>query len=135
MKACLIDSDIVSFYLKNNQQVMQHVDTYLATFGRLNVSIITYYEILSGLRFRDAHKRLDVFNLLMESNNVIPLTLEATDIASTLYATLRHAGTAVDDMDLLIASIALEHDWALVTHNQRHFGKIAGLELYDWTQP
>lgn len=135
MKACLIDSDILSFYLKDNQQVIQHVNAYMSTFGRLNISIITYYEILSGLRFRDAHKRLDVFNLLMESNNIIPLTLEAMDIASTLYATLRHAGTPIDDMDLLIASIALEHDWALVTHNQRHFGKIEGLELYDWTQP
>lgn len=135
MKECLIDSDILSFYLKNNQQVIQHVNTYLSTFDKLNISIISYYEILSGLRFRDAHKRIEVFRLLMESNNIIPLTLEATNIASGLYATLRHAGTPIDDIDLFIASIALEHNWALVTHNQRHFGKIDGLERYDWTQP
>jgi tRNA(fMet)-specific endonuclease VapC len=135
MKECLIDSDILSYYLKNNQQVIQHVNTYLSTFGRLNISIVTYYEILSGLKFRDTYKRLQVFDILITNNNIIPLSKEAVDISSALYASLRQAGTPIDDMDLLIAGTAREHNWALATHNQRHFGKIEGLELQDWTQP
>ncbi|MEM6430306.1 MAG: type II toxin-antitoxin system VapC family toxin [Deinococcota bacterium] len=135
MKECLIDTDILSYYLKNNQQVIQHVTTYLEIIGKLNISIVTYHEVLSGLKFRDAYKRLQAFNVLVASNNIIPLTKEAVDISSMLYASLRQAGTPIDDMDLLIAGTAREHNWALATHNQRHFGKIEGLELQDWTQP
>jgi predicted nucleic acid-binding protein len=41
----------------------------------------------------------------------------------------------MSDLDLQIASIALEQDAALVTHNQKHFSRmtdLAGLVLEDW---
>ena len=134
MKKCLIDTDILSYYLKKNAPFVDQFNRYIETVGELNISIINYYEVLSGLRFRDSHKRLQAFETLVANHNIIPLTETSIDIAATLYADLRQVGTAVDDMDLLIASVALEHDMALVTHNQRHFGKIDGLELQDWTQ-
>ena len=49
-----------------------------------------------------------------------------------LKAGLERAGNSLDDMDLQIASIAIEHNAILVTHNQRHFGRIDGLMLDDW---
>ena len=49
-----------------------------------------------------------------------------------LKATLEHAGTPLHDLDLQIASIAVEHNAILVTHNQRHFVRIEGLNLEDW---
>ena len=52
-----------------------------------------------------------------------------------LKAQLEQAGETLGDLDLQIASIALDHNAALVTHNQKHFSRLAnlaGLTLEDW---
>lgn len=38
----------------------------------------------------------------------------------------------MDDIDLLIAGIAIENDMILVTNNERHFGRIPGLKIENW---
>jgi len=43
-------------------------------------------------------------------------------------------GEAIDDIDILIAGIALTHKMILVTNNIRHFGKIAGLKIENWNE-
>lgn len=50
-----------------------------------------------------------------------------------IYADLRKKGTPLDDIDLLIAGVAIANNLVLITHNQKHFSKIEGLELEDWT--
>lgn len=52
-----------------------------------------------------------------------------------LKAQLEQAGDNLSDLDLQIASIALDQDVSLVTHNQKHFSRLAdlaGLVLEDW---
>ena len=49
-----------------------------------------------------------------------------------IYTQMRRQGTPVDDIDLLVAGVALVHDWVLVTHNTKHFGKIPNLPVKDW---
>ena len=44
---------------------------------------------------------------------------------------LRRDGNLIGDMDLLIASTAIENDLTLVTRNQRHFDRVPGLDLYQ----
>jgi tRNA(fMet)-specific endonuclease VapC len=66
-------------------------------------------------------------------NQIISLTEESVKISTQIYADLRRKGTPVDDIDLLIAGVAIANNLVLITHNQKHFGKIKGLELEDWT--
>jgi len=61
MKAALIDTDIVSYFLKGNVKVYIKFQEYLEHFDNINISIITYYEILSGLTFKNATKLLEIF--------------------------------------------------------------------------
>ncbi|WP_417914121.1 hypothetical protein [Candidatus Electronema sp. JM] len=51
-----------------------------------------------------------------------------------LKAQLEATGQPVDDFDLVIASTALAHNLILVTNNIRHFQKIEGLKLENWSQ-
>ena len=39
----------------------------------------------------------------------------------------------IDDMDILIASTALTHNLVLVTNNEKHFRRVPGLEIENWT--
>jgi len=50
-------------------------------------------------------------------------------------ATLQHRGTPIEDMDLAIASIALSLPAQLATANTRHFARIDGLAVVDWSEP
>ena len=47
-------------------------------------------------------------------------------------AALEEAGTRLDDMDLIVASIALTLGARVATHNRKHFARVAGLEIADW---
>lgn len=57
MKPCLLDTDILSEFLRGNPKVIVRVDKYLKEYGFINISIITYYEILNGLLYKDAKKQ------------------------------------------------------------------------------
>jgi tRNA(fMet)-specific endonuclease VapC len=61
MKACLLDTDILSLFFRNHPRVVEHCREYLKEYPCLAISQIPYYEILSGLKHRDANKQLDSF--------------------------------------------------------------------------
>ena len=134
MKQVLIDTDILSLFFRGDPQVVAHFEAYTTVYSRINLSIITYYEILSGLKHRDAHKQLDAFLELAAQNRILPLTEQSVMISAEIYAATRAKGMPVDDIDILIAGIAIANDWVLVTHNRKHFERIEGLLVQDWTE-
>lgn len=105
---------------------------YLNEYDRINFSIITYYEILSGLKYRDAQRQLESFLEFAQYNSILPITKDSTKISAEIYADLRKKGNLMDDIDILIAGIALSHNLVFVTHNINHFERIDGLEFEDW---
>lgn len=132
MKPALIDTDILSMFFRGNVNVVAQFQSYLAEHRQISLSIVTYYEVLSGLKHRDAQKQLALFLEFTTQNIILPLTTQSVSISADMYAKLRQEGTPIDDIDLLIAGVALANDLVLVTHNQRHFNRIESLELQDW---
>ncbi|MEQ9621978.1 PIN domain-containing protein [Coleofasciculus chthonoplastes] len=134
MKPALVDTDILSMFFRGNPAVVSHFQTYLNEYRQINLSIITYYEIISGLKHRDAQKQVTLFLEFATQNTVLPLTQKSVTLSANYYASLRRDGTPVDDIDLLIAGTAVANNLVLITHNQRHFSRIEGLEWQDWSQ-
>lgn len=135
MKPALIDTDILSLFFRGDPAVVARFDAYIAEYDRVSISILTYYEIVSGLKHRDAHQQLATFLAFSSQSNIVPLTEPSVTLSAQIYADLRAAGMPLDDIDLLIAGSALVNDWILVTHNKKHFERIAGLQIEDWTEP
>ncbi|MBR8835943.1 MAG: type II toxin-antitoxin system VapC family toxin [Stigonema ocellatum SAG 48.90 = DSM 106950] len=133
MKPALVDTNILSLFFRNHPLVVEKFDAYIKEYDKINFSIITYYEIISGLKHRDAQKQLTSFLEFSSYNTVVPLTTDSTTISGDIYATLRKKGTPVDDIDILIAGIAITKDLILITNNRRDFEKIDGLEIEDWS--
>jgi tRNA(fMet)-specific endonuclease VapC len=131
MKPCLLDTDILSLFFRNHPKVVKNCNLYLQQYEQLSFSLITYYEILSGLKHRDAEKKIEKFLIFSKSNLILSLTEKSVEISSEIYADLRKKGTPVDDIDLLIAGVAIANNLVLITHNQKHFSKIKELELED----
>ena len=134
MKPSMLDTDILSEFLRGNSKVIAKVDEHLKEFGFISLSIITYYEILNGLLYKDARKQLTRFEDFVELNKVIPLTLRTAKIAATIQADLRKKGTEIGHTDTLIAGIAIASEMQLITNNTDHFKRIKGLEIANWTK-
>jgi tRNA(fMet)-specific endonuclease VapC len=132
MNRALIDTDILSFYFKGDPIVVDNFKKYLAKYEIIEISLITYYEIMSGLLFKNALKQLEIFNDFVSENIVIALTEQSCTISSEIYSKLRNNGELIDDIDLLIAGIAIENEMTLVTNNENHFGRIQGLKIENW---
>ncbi len=132
MNRALIDTDILSYFLKGDIDVIKKFEKYLDCFDILEISIITYYEIVSGLHSKNAFKQLNIFEEFVSENLVLPLTEESAKLSAEIYADLRKSGNIVDDIDLLIAGIAMENEMTLVTNNDNHFERIPGLKTENW---
>lgn len=134
MKAALVDTDILSEFLRGTQSVVGNVKEYLENYDSINLSIITYYEILNGLLYKDARKQLQKFSNFAKLNKVLPLTIGATRQAAETYANLRKKGQPIGHTDCLIAGIALTNNLQLVTNNVDHFKRVKGLQLVNWLE-
>jgi len=133
MIASMLDTDILSEFLRGNDKVVSNVDEHLKEFGLINLSIITYYEILNGLLYKDARKQLAKFEEFISLNKVIPLTLKMAETAAIIYADLRKKGNEIGHTDTLIAGIALVSELQLITNNTNHFKRINDLNIANWT--
>src|SRR5574338_1070059 len=129
MRPALIDTDILSEFLRGTETVVDNAKKYLENYDSINFSIITYYEMLNGLIYKDARKQLKRFSDFAELNKILPLTLRATRQAAEIYANLRKKGQPIGHTDCLIAGIALTNDLQLATNNIDHFKRVKGLKI------
>ncbi len=129
-----MDTDILSRFLRGDDKVERRVRDYLREHKTLHVCVVTKYEILSGLYHRDARQQLSRFLQFLSLVTLVELGDEAVEQAARCYARTRRAGTPVDDVDLLIAGIALANGMGVATHNTAHFSRVEELYLEDWAR-
>lgn len=67
-------------------------------------------------------------------NVVLSLTEESVTTSAEMYAELRKKGQPIDDIDLLIAGIAVSNDLVLATNNEGHFKRIGELRVENWSK-
>jgi tRNA(fMet)-specific endonuclease VapC len=112
VKQALLDTDTISYFFRKEPKVVSKVDDYLQVFGYVNVSVVTYYEVLNGLYFKDAKRQLEQFQSFTALNQVIPLTEACAELAARTYATLRATGISIGHNDVMIASTAMTYDFS-----------------------
>jgi tRNA(fMet)-specific endonuclease VapC len=130
----IIDTDILSYFFKGDKKVVSHFEKYLEEFSNINITIITYYEIMSGLHFRNATKKLEDFEKFSMGCKIFNVSKDSAEISAKIYSNLRHEGNPVDDIGLLIAGIAVKNNFTLVTNNDKDFGKIKTLKTVNWSK-
>ena len=132
MNPILVDTDILSEFFRGNPKVIYNFEKYLQCYDAINFSIITYYEILNGLLYKEAKNQIQKFAAFAELNKVIPLTRSATKMAAEIYSDLRKKGDLITYTDSLIAGIAISKDMQLATNGSRHFKGVEKIVLQDW---
>lgn len=130
----LLDSDTLSFYIKQKPKVVAEAQNYLRQQQTFTFSIITRFEILRGLKANGATKGITAFNSLCRQNEIIELTDPVINRAAEIYADLYRRGLLILDADILIAATALENNLPIVTNNENHFNRIANLRILNWNK-
>ena len=134
MKKCTLDTNIISAFLKKDLRVVRRVSDYLESFDRLTINIISYYEILRGLKDLGNEEKLRKFEEFVQENEFISIGKDAVIKAAEIYAYLKKQGNLIEDADILMASIAIVENLVLVTNNIKHFARIESLSTENWLE-
>ncbi|XOV95331.1 MAG: type II toxin-antitoxin system VapC family toxin [Bacteroidota bacterium] len=130
----LVDTDILSYFLKGNQKVAKNFQLYLNEYPKITISEITYFEVLAGLTFKKAVKQIEGFESFVSTCEIIKLSTHSLRTSANIYAELREQGITIGTADLLISGISLANDLTLVTNNQKHYQPISKLRTTNWVK-
>jgi tRNA(fMet)-specific endonuclease VapC len=67
---CQQSPDGASLFFRGNANVVARFQTYSTECRQISLSIVSYYEILSGLMHRDAQRQISVFLEFAAQNSV-----------------------------------------------------------------
>ena len=128
MKKYLIDSDILIYFLKGKQEVVKRLSQ--IPIDDLYISRINYTELMYGAyNSTKVDQNLKIIEPFLDSFTVLEFTKVSSLIFAKEKARLKKGGNIIADMDLMIASIALENDCTLISNNIKHFDRVQNLKL------
>jgi len=134
MRIYVLDTNIISFYLRGNEVVKKNIVSALLNGDSIIIAPIAYYEIKRGLMAIDSTRRLKEFEKLCDLFGIGQLDNNILDVAAGIYAELKKMRRSVEDADIFIAAFCKCRSFTLITNNTRHFAPISNLTILDWTK-
>lgn len=128
----LLDTDTCVYYLKGIETVVNAFKE--VEQEELAISQITLAELQFGaFNSEQVERNLQRVDFFESSISVVLLDSAITREFAKQKAKLRKTGKSLDDFDLFIGATALVGELTLVTNNTKHFERIEGLVLQNWS--
>ena len=127
----LLDTDSVSFALRGQGQVGARLQAQRPS--DLCISTITLAELRYGADRKGSRKLHGLIDTFSASLEVVSFDEGAAAEFGRIGSILAERGTPIGDFDVLIAAHAVAVRCTLVTNNVRHFSKVPGLSVENWT--
>jgi tRNA(fMet)-specific endonuclease VapC len=133
MKRYILDTDMCSYIIKERPESVRQRFQKLA-MEQLCVSVVTYAELIYGVECSSS-KRVNrpVIEDFVRHLDVMDWDAGAAEQYGMIRSELEVTGTPIGAMDMMIAAHAKSIKAVLVTNNQKHFTKIKGLKIDNWT--
>lgn len=129
----LLDTDILIYSLKGDKTVVENFKIHAN--DPKSISVISYGELIFGAQKSEKYtENLAKVHRLKEIFPVIDITPSIMETFGLLKANLQKAGTSVDDFDLIIGATGITNGYSIVTNNEKHFEKIPGVNIVNWTK-
>lgn len=137
----LLDTDHLSILERGGAGALQLTLRLSSVPDSEIVTCVVVYEeqmrgwLAEGARARTSNAWVLAYDDLTENLKVhCNMTLLPFDaVAAAKFEELKKAKINIGTQDLKIAAIALANDATVLTRNARHFGKVPGLKMDDWT--
>ncbi|WP_339606115.1 type II toxin-antitoxin system VapC family toxin [uncultured Roseivirga sp.] len=128
----LIDTNICIYYMKGRYGLDSKFNS--VDVDSLYISEITLAELKYGVANSASPERNNlVLSNFLSGIQILPI-FDGLDTFANEKARLRKEGRPVDDFDLLIGSSAIANDLTLVTNNEKHFDRLTGIKMINWTK-
>lgn len=140
MDKCILDTDILSEYLKGyNAVVIGRAAQYAHEHDVFSFTSVTVYEIVYGLEVKRAAVQLQKVLPWLRQNDEITPSAEDYSVAASIRAKATQQGAPLELTDCLIAAVAVRLGRPLVTGNTDDFRAIqkTGVKLIieNWREP
>jgi tRNA(fMet)-specific endonuclease VapC len=128
----IIDTNIISYMIRNNDKKLVDQLEWLSIKARMGVSSITVAELFYGVQKKQSRKlEIEVHKVLLPLEK-FSFDENAAVQYGKIRASLEAKGEIIGSNDLLIAAHALSLDAILVTNNEREFRRVEGLRVENW---
>ena len=132
----LLDTDICSYAIKRKEPVLLERLRNGLVAEEIAISVITSGELLYGLALLpEAVSLARAVRAFLDTVPCLDWNKEAANRYAPLRAHQKITGVPMGDMHTRIAAHALAENLALVTNNERHYGRVDGLQLVNWAVP
>jgi tRNA(fMet)-specific endonuclease VapC len=131
MVAYLRDTDTVSFILRGHGPAASRLTSHQPS--EIGISSLTLAELRFGADRRRARKLHGIIDTFIRTVQVLPFDEACAAAYGRIQAGLETKGTPIGTMDTLIAAPAFALNATLVTNNQKHFSRLRGLKLANWS--
>ena len=96
------------------------------------ITDLTVFELFCGAQASNhPQENMELIQQLVDSFEIIP-TRTGYELAAKEKIRLRKQGKTIEDIDLLIGCTSMSSEIPIVTGNQKHLGKIHGIQIIPW---
>lgn len=128
----LLDTDTLIYSLKGHPAVQRNLKEHLP--DPIRICVISLMELYFGAyKSSQVAANISIVRKLENSFEILSVDKDSAQSFGMLKASLQKSRTPLDDFDLAIASCALGNNLTLVTNNTKHFRRIAGLQITNWS--
>jgi tRNA(fMet)-specific endonuclease VapC len=129
----MLDTNIVSYHLRRTSVGLERRLLEALRRQECAISVLTRAELRYGQAcMAPDDRRRGLIDQFLRQVPHLGWTSQAADHYGRIKATHRRLGTPIGELDTQIAAHALAEGLVLVTHNLKHFERVAGLALEDW---
>ena len=127
----MLDTDTVSLVVRKNASVIGNLIRHEE--DEICISAITYAELFYGLEKKGSARLFSEVSSIVGKLSIAAFDESQSELYGKIRVKLEKSGTPLGDMDMLIAAAALSAGAILVSHNVKHFARIAGIKVEDWS--
>ena len=128
MNILLLDTDVVSFFLKSDSRANRYAS--IVQGNRLALSFMTVAELFQWAAVRNwGQSRIADLEKSLQNYLIIPVDIEVCRIWGNLRAERQAIGKVISPQDAWIAATGIRHDLPLVTNNAKDFQNISKLQV------
>ncbi len=128
----MLDTDISSYIIRRRPQSV-HERLRALDSDQLCISVVVEAELLYGVKSKGSPRALSSYVAdLLRRVTILDWTRAAAQHYADIRTALESSGTPIGNMDLMIAAHARSVGAVLVTNNEKHFRRVAGLKVENW---
>jgi tRNA(fMet)-specific endonuclease VapC len=128
-----LDTSVLVALIRKDKAAIAGLTAEAERGGKVSTTTVNLCELYSGAYgSKDPQKELAKVQDLLSNLGLLELDAGAAERYGELVNDAALKRAPIGDFDLIIASIALEHEQKLVTRNVKHFSRVPGLLTERW---